>query len=51
MLDIGAFIERTIIVNGSMSTARAATDALLPNIGGWYKYSISPRWALKAMLD
>ena len=45
VLDIGAFIEGTIIVNGSTATARAATGAaaLLPNIGVWYKYSISPR--------
>ena len=53
LLDLGAFIEGTIVVNGSTTTKRAATHASapLPNIGAWYKYSISPRWALKARLD
>jgi hypothetical protein len=23
----------------------------LPNIGAWYKYSISPRWALRTRFD
>ncbi len=51
--DIGAFIEGTILINGTPSSARRSVgdDALLPNIGAWYKYSISPRWALRARLD
>jgi len=27
------------------------TEAPLPNIGAWYKYSISPRWAVRGRLD
>ena len=52
-LDIGAFIEGTILINGTPSSARRSVgaDALLPNIGAWYKYSISPRWALRARFD
>ena len=52
-LDIGAFIEGEIVINGTTATARRSVDAdaFLPNIGAWYKYSISPRWALRARLD
>jgi len=52
-LDIGAFIEGTILINGTPSSARrsVSADALLPNIGVWYRYSISPRWALRARFD
>ena len=52
-LDIGAFIEGTILINGTTSSARRSVsdDALLPNIGVWYRYSISPRWALRARFD
>ena len=28
-----------------------SASAPLPNIGAWYTYSISPRWALKGRLD
>jgi hypothetical protein len=53
LLDISAFIEGTIVVTGSPLTARATTGAVapLPNLGAWYKHSLSPRWALKARLD
>ena len=53
LFDIGAFIEGEILINGTTAAARrsVANDALLPNIGAWYKYSISPRWALRARLD
>ena len=53
LFDIGAFIEGTILINGTPSSARrsVSSDALLPNIGAWYRYSISPRWALRARLD
>jgi len=52
-LEIGAFIEGEILINGTSSAARRSVSegALLPNIGAWYKYSISPRWALRTRLD
>ena len=52
-LEIGAFIEGEILVNGITTAARRSVSegAPLPNIGTWYKYSISPRWALRARFD
>ncbi len=52
-LNIGAFIEGEIRINGTSKSAResVSAEAPLPNIGAWYKYSISPRWALQARLD
>jgi hypothetical protein len=52
-LHMGAFIEGEILVNGIPAAARrsVSAEAPLPNIGTWYKYSISPRWALRARLD
>jgi len=53
LLDIEAFIEGEILINGTTQAARrsVSADAPLPNIGAWYKYSIAPRWALRARLD
>ncbi len=53
MFDIGAFIEGTILINGTPLSARRSVseEAPLPNIGAWYRYSISPRWAIQARLD
>jgi hypothetical protein len=52
-LDIGAFIEGTIIVDGEPTSARGSVGASapLPNIGVWYRYSISLRWAFRSRLD
>ena len=52
-LHIGSFIEGEILVNGTPAAARrsVSVEAPLPNIGAWYKYSISPRWALRGRLD
>ena len=52
-LDMGAFIEGEILINGTPVAARRSVgaEAPLPNIGAWYKYSISPRWALRARVD
>ena len=52
-LDMGAFIEGEVLINGTPAAARrsVSAEAPLPNIGAWYKYSISPRWALRARLD
>jgi len=52
-LEIGSFIEGEILVNGTPAGARRSVSegAPLPNIGVWYKYSISPRWALRTRFD
>jgi len=52
-LDIGASIEGTIIINGAQASARESVgiSAPLPNIGAWYRYSISPRWAFRTRFD
>ena len=52
-LSIGAFIEGTIVVNGNSQSARrsVSAEAPLPNIGAWYRYSISPRWAFRSRFD
>lgn len=52
-LDIGAFIEGEILINGTPAGARRSVSeqAPLPNIGAWYNYSISPRWAFRSRLD
>lgn len=54
ILEIGAFIEGNAIVNGVPGGLRqegASATAPLPNIGGWYTYSISPSWAFHSRLD
>ena len=52
-LHLGAFVEGEIRINGIPATARRAVseEAPLPNIGVWYDYSISPRWAFRSRLD
>jgi hypothetical protein len=52
-LEIGAFIEGTAIVNGGRVSRResVSVSAPLPNIGAWYRYSLSPRWAFRARFD
>jgi hypothetical protein len=52
-LHIGAFIQGTIIANGEPMTARrsVSSDGPLPNLGIWYRYSISPRLAFRTRLD
>jgi hypothetical protein len=53
-LEIGAFIEGNIIIGGTGDAFRRESvraQAPLPNIGAWYTYSMSPRWAFKGRLD
>lgn len=53
-LDIGAFIAGQAIINDEPVGARresAKTSGILPNLGGWYMYSMSPRWALTTRVD
>lgn len=52
-LHIGAFVEGEILVNGTPAGARRSVseEAPLPNIGAWYNYSVSPRWAFRSRFD
>ena len=53
-LDLGAYIEGTIIVeDGGTAFARESVGvaAPLPNIGAWYNYSITERWAFRGRFD
>ncbi len=52
-LSLGSFIEGTIVVNGNAQSTRrsVSAEAPLPNIGAWYRYSISPRWAFRSRFD
>jgi len=52
-LHIGAFIEGEIRINGTPASARRSVseETPLPNIGAWYDYSISPRWAFRSRVD
>jgi len=53
-LDITASIEGKIIVGdgeNEVHSESANVSAPLPNIGVWYMYSISPKWAFDSRLD
>jgi len=53
-LEIGAWIEGNAVINGVPSGFRresVSAKAPLPNIGAWYMYSFSPKWALSTRLD
>ena len=52
-LHLGAFVEGEIRINGIPVAARRSVseEAPLPNIGIWYDYSISPRWAFRSRFD
>lgn len=52
-LDMSASIAGSILVDNTVTFRREAvsSSAPLPNIGGWYNYSLSPRWAIKARAD
>jgi len=54
LLDMSAFIEGDAVINGvpdGFRTEVVETNGLLPNLGAWYIYSFSPRWAFKTRLD
>lgn len=53
-LDIRSYIEGTILIeNGGTAYSRESVrvSAPLPNIGTWYNYSISDRWAFTSRFD
>lgn len=53
-IDISGYIEGNIIIGGGGTEVRRESvdaSAPLPNMGVWYMYSISPKWAIKARFD
>lgn len=53
-LEIGAWIEGNAVINGAPAGFRRESvkaEAPLPNIGAFYLYSFSPKWAFRARLD
>jgi hypothetical protein len=53
-LDIGSYIEGTILIeDGGTAYSRESVrvSGPLPNIGTWYNYSISDRWAFTTRFD
>ena len=53
-IEFSAFIEGDIIVGGGPNIFQresVSAEAPLPNFGAWYRYSISPKWAVKSRVD
>ena len=53
-LEVGAFIEGDVIVAGggnNFTRETVSASAPLPNLGIWYMYSMSPKWAFKTRVD
>ncbi|MGR9092864.1 MAG: hypothetical protein ACU85U_20020 [Gammaproteobacteria bacterium] len=52
-LDISAEIAGSVLVNNTVTFRRETVNSSgpLPNIGGWYIHSLSPRWVIKARAD
>jgi hypothetical protein len=53
-MELGAYMEGQIITEQSdteFHRANASAEFPLPNIGGWYMYSWSPKWVLQARVD
>lgn len=52
-LDLDATIAGSVLVNNTVTFRResVSSSAPLPNIGGWYDYSLSPRWLIKIRAD
>jgi hypothetical protein len=54
-LEIEGFIAGQVIIDELLDTefrrSSVSAEAPLPNIGAWYHYSWSPRWALTTRLD
>ena len=53
-LEVSAFIEgqiRTNMGDSELYKGSVSADAPLPNIGAWYTFAFSPKWALSSRLD
>jgi hypothetical protein len=49
-----AFIQGEVLIAGMPGGFRreaVTSEQPLPNIGAWYKYSLSPKWAFRSRLD
>lgn len=49
-LDISAFLSADVLTASGTSSAASASGPL-PNVGGWYYYSPSPKWYVGGRLD
>jgi len=53
-LEVGAYIQGKAIIDGEEIAdyrGSVSAGAPLPNIGAWYAYAFSPRWALQSRID
>ena len=53
-LEISAFIRGDILVSGAPNEFRRESvraEFPLPNVGVWYRYSLSPKWAFRSRFD
>ena len=53
-LEVSASVEgqiRTNLEDSELYRGSVSADAPLPNIGAWYTYAFSPKWALQSRLD
>jgi len=53
-IDLTASVTGTIEINGMPfggEKRSVGTDVFLPNIGGWYSHSFSPKWAFTSRVD
>jgi len=53
VIDISAYIEGDITVAGTPEFDRRSVQAtgILPNVGAWYRYSLSEKWVVTARFD
>lgn len=53
-IDIGAHITGSTVDDNGVSAVRSEAVSVsgpLPNIGAWYRYSLTPRWGFRSRLD
>ncbi len=54
VIEVGAFVAGTAVDENGVPNVRFEAVSVrgpLPNIGAWYRYSMTPRWALRSRLD
>lgn len=53
-MELGTFLEGEIIINDDTTgfqRAEVSAEFPMPNIGGWYMYSWSPKWIFQSRVD
>jgi hypothetical protein len=53
-MELGSFLEGEVIIDENTTDfqrVKVGTEFPLPNIGGWYMYSWSPKWIFQSRLD